>query len=69
MEESRSSFKILKGSPTGKRPLGRPRRICEDNIMMDLKEMGINRKNWVDSVQGRDYRRAPEKAALDFRFL
>ena len=43
----RSAFKILTGTPTGKRPLGRPRRRCEDNIRMDLKEIGINTRNWV----------------------
>ena len=37
MEEGRSAFKILTGKPTGKRPLGRPRRRWEDNIRMDLK--------------------------------
>ena len=37
MEESRSAFKILAGKPTGKRPLGKPRRRWEDNIRMDLK--------------------------------
>ena len=44
MEEDRSAFKIL----TGKRPLERPRRRWEDNIRMDLKEIGINIKNWID---------------------
>ena len=42
MEEGRSAFKILTGKPTGKRPLGRPRRRCEDNIRMDLEEIGIS---------------------------
>ena len=51
MEEGRSSFKILTGKPTGKRPLGRPRRRWEDNIRMDLEEIGINAGNWVDSDQ------------------
>ena len=37
--------------PTGKRPLGRPRRTWEDNIRMDLEEIGINAGNWVDSTQ------------------
>ena len=37
MEESRSAFKILTGTPTGKRPLGRLKRKCEGNIRMDLK--------------------------------
>ena len=38
MEESRSAFKMLTGKPTGKRPLGRPRRRWEDNIKMTLKK-------------------------------
>jgi len=42
MEEGRSAFKILKGKPSGKRLLGRPRRRWEDNIGMDLKEIGMN---------------------------
>ena len=41
MEEGRSAFKILRDKPTGKRPLGRPRRRWEDNIRMELEEMGI----------------------------
>ena len=43
---SRSAFKILADKPTGKRPLGRPRRRREDNIRMDLEEIGINAGNW-----------------------
>ena len=58
MEEGRSTFKILTGIPTGKRPLGRPRRRLEDSIKMDLQEIGINMGIWVDSAQGRNYRRA-----------
>ena len=42
MEKGRSAFKILTGKPTGKRPLGRPRRRWEDNIRMDLEEIGMN---------------------------
>ena len=45
MEEGRSSFKMLTGKPTRKRPLGRPRRRWEDNIKMDLEEIGINAGN------------------------
>ena len=48
MEESRNVFKILTGKPTGKRPLGTHRRRWEDNIRMELKEIGINAGNWVD---------------------
>ena len=55
MEESRSTFKILTGKPTGKRPLGRPRRRWEDYIRMDLEEMCINAGNWADSALDGDY--------------
>ena len=48
---SRSAFKILTGKPTGKWSLGRPRRRWEDNIRMDLEEIGINEDNWVNSAQ------------------
>ena len=48
MEEGRSASKILTGKPTGKIPLGRPRRRWEDNIRMDFEEMSINVGNWVD---------------------
>ena len=47
MEEGRSAFKILTGKPTGKRPLGSPRRRLEDNIRMDLEEICINAGNWL----------------------
>ena len=47
MKEGRSAFKILAGKPTGKRPLGRPRRRWEDTIRMDLKRIGINTRNWI----------------------
>ena len=67
MEESRSAFKILTGKPTGKRPLGRPRRRWEDTIRMDHEEIGINTGNWVDSAQDRDYWRALVNAALNLR--
>ena len=67
MEEGRTAFKILIGKPTGKRPLGRPRRRWEDNIRMDLKGMGINTRNWVDSAKDRNYWRAVVNAALNLR--
>ena len=69
MEEGRRAFKILTGKPTGKRPLGRPRRRWEDNIRMDLEEIGTNAGNWVDSAQDRNYRRALVNAALNLRVL
>ena len=50
MEEGRSVFKILTGTPTEKRPLGRPRCRWEDNIRMNFKEIGINTRNWFDAT-------------------
>ena len=54
-------FKILTGKPTGKRPLGRPRRRWEYSIRKDLAG------NWVDSAQDMDYWRALVNAALNLR--
>ena len=50
------------GKPTGKRPLGRPRRRWED-----LEEIGVNAGNWVDSAQDRNYWRALVNATLNLR--
>ena len=67
MEEGRSAFIILTGKPTEKRPMGRPRHRWEDNIKMNLEEIGINAGNWVDSAQDRDYCIALVNAALNLR--
>ena len=58
---------MLTGKPTRKRPLGRRRRRWEDNIRIDLEEIGINAGNWVDSAQDRNYWRALVNAALNLR--
>jgi hypothetical protein len=42
------------GKPEGKRPLGRPRRRWEDNINMDLQEVGEGGGDWIELVQDRD---------------
>ena len=54
MEEGRGAFKML----TGKRSLGSSSRRWEDNIRMDIKDIGIIKRNWVDSAQDRDYWRS-----------
>ena len=54
---------MLTGTLAGKRALRR----WENNIRMDLKEIGINTKNWVDSAPDRDYWRALVNAALHLR--
>ena len=67
MEEGRSVFKILTGTPAGKGPLGMSRCRWEDNIRMDLEEIGVNAGNWVDSAQDRNYWRDLVNAALNLR--
>ena len=47
--------------------MGRPRRRWEENIRMDLEEIGINVGNWVDSAQDRNYWRALVNATLNLR--
>ena len=53
MEEGRGMHKVLMGKPEGKRPLGRPRRRWEDNIKMDLQEVGRGGGDWMELAQGR----------------
>ena len=66
--EGRSVFKILTGTPAEKRSLGRPRHRWEDNMRMDLKEIGINTRNLIDWAQDRDYWRALD-IAIKVQFL
>jgi hypothetical protein len=51
--ERRGDYSVLVGRPEGKRPLGRPRRRWEDNIKMDLREIGIDEANWIQLAQDR----------------
>jgi hypothetical protein len=53
MVEGRGVYRDLVGRPEGKRPLGRPRRRWEDNIKMDLREIGIDGANWIQLAQDR----------------
>ena len=55
---------MLTGKRTGKRPLGSPRCRWENNITMELKKIGINSRNWVDSAQDSEYWRALMNAAM-----
>ena len=62
-----SAFTILTGTPAGKRHLGRCKHRWEDSTRMDLEEIGINTRDWLDLVQDRDYWRALMNAALNLR--
>jgi hypothetical protein len=54
MGEDRGVYRLLVGKPEGKRPLGRPRRRWEDNIKMDLHEVGGYHGDWMEMDQNRD---------------
>jgi hypothetical protein len=54
MGEGRGAYRILVGRPEGRRPLGRPRRRWDDNIKMDLQELGWGGMDWIDMAQDRD---------------
>ncbi|KAJ4444920.1 hypothetical protein ANN_06719 [Periplaneta americana] len=67
MGESRNAYRVLVGRPAGKRPLGRPRRRWEDNIKMDLREVGYDGRDWINLAQDRDQWRAYVRAAMNLR--
>ena len=67
MGEGRVVQGVLVGKPEGKRPLGRPRRSWEDNIKMDLQEVGGGRRNWMELAQYRDGWRALVGTVRNFR--
>ena len=56
--EGRGVYRVLIGKPEGKRPMGRPRRRLEDNIKMDLQEVGGSSGDWMELAQDRDRWRA-----------
>ena len=58
MGEGRGVHRVLVGKPEGKRPLGRPRRRREDNIKMDLEEVGGSCGDWMELAQDRGRWRA-----------
>jgi len=65
--EDRGVHMVLVGKPEGKRPLGKPRRRWEDNIKMDLQEVGGCRGNWMELAQDRDGWRALVGTVRNFR--
>jgi hypothetical protein len=68
MGEVRGAYNILVGRPEGRRPLGIPRRRWEDNIKMDLREIGFGDVDWIDLAQDRDRWRALMNTVMNLRF-
>ena len=69
MEEGRGVHKVLVGKPEGKRPLGKPRRRWDDNIKMDLEEVGRVCGDWMELAQGRDMWRTLVSTVMNFRVV
>jgi len=67
MGEGRGVYRILVRKPEGRRPLGRPRRRWEDNIKMDLREVGCGCVEWTELAQERDRWRALVSAVMKLR--
>jgi hypothetical protein len=67
MGEGRGVYSALVGKPEGKRPLVRPKRRWQDNIKMDLQEVGCRRIDWMELAQDRDRWRALVNAVINLR--
>jgi hypothetical protein len=67
MGEDRGVHRVLVGRPEGKRPLGKPRRRWDDNITMDLQEVGGGCGDWMELAQDRDSWRALVGTVRNFR--
>jgi hypothetical protein len=63
----RCAYNILVRRPEGRRPLGRPRHRWEDNINMDLREIGFGDVDWIHLAQDRDRWRALVNTVMDLR--
>jgi hypothetical protein len=65
--EKMKAYRILVGKPERKRPVGRPRRRWEDNIRMDLREIGWGGMDWINLAWARDQWRALVNTIINLR--
>ena len=69
MGEKRGVYRVLVGKSEGKRPFGRPRRRWEDNIEIDLQEVGKGCGDWMELAKDRDSWRALVSTVMNFRVV
>ena len=65
--EGRGVYRVLGGKPEGKRPLGRPRPRWEDNIKLDIQEVGCGGMDWIELAQNMGMWRALVNAVMNLR--
>jgi hypothetical protein len=68
MGERRGVYRVLVGKPERKGPLGRPKRRYEDDIKMDIQEVGCGDIDWIDLAQDRDRQQVLVNAVMSLRF-
>jgi hypothetical protein len=67
MWEKRNAYRKLVGKPEGKRPLRRERRMCLNNVKMDLRETGLDGMDWIDVTQRKDQWNALVNMVMNLR--
>jgi hypothetical protein len=67
--ERRGLYRVVVGTPEGKRPLGRPRHVWEDNIKVNLREVGCGGIDWIELARDMERWRALVNAVMNLRVL